>query len=761
MRLEGQPATLQLLKPHAIAEHGVEGGELPDCASRELGPRFDEHLDVPAPQQHQQQEQQCDSEQQEIKWGVRSSNACAPLPFPAPEKGKSTATAAAVRVDEVVGGEDTSSSQALSSGDKWGAFEHATHSQEPQHHSPSTSTSLTLSVDNVEDDSSTLRKALEYSSLQDQAHIKTTAKISLQEIKKLLRHKWMRVKGDMESSSLSLRASVTRCKTLLEHGSSVAAVCGGSVGDEHIVALVREEMKVIHRGCKDALEESKNVHAEYRHLKVALTETEASVKYMMHHCSNESSFAICAESGTEAELERHELMLAAVLRGKARFGRHRRNVQSHLVHQSQSVHMLDKAMTAVQCRVDLVAINGCAQDPHTEDAGEAQDAAATYTAHPPVRQRASACCKQQLSRGSGSSVSEAVAGADRQLAARRGRGVLNVRPRQCWGVAEEEEEKKEKGDKRTGLANSGTDAYGELGMSGGDQRLSGTACERGAVARVHRSAPSGMKILTTSRRLDHGDGGWYYCEHSMFSKHSACGGVDDDMLQLLEACDDAERLLSAHLPHSPLHTQRNIQRNSERDPQRYDEREIERYGPADSHMVVHVPVNRDWHVHTAPKPQALRGKSRDTCRDSSKHTAHAAKDKDRQNANAWRGVGAVTTSKVVLGDGAGGEGRCSPDHPTWQGGMYSEKVAESRALRSIENHVLSLCKTVSTVEKSQRITANKVCVCFSRSCFLALARGFLSCIFQYADACAYNHKCAYNRKCVECGSDGLPITFTS
>lgn len=57
----------------------------------------------------------------------------------------------------------------------------------------------------------------------------------------------------------------------------------------------------------------------------------------------------------QAELERHELMLAAVLRGKARFGRHRRNLQAQLVQQAQAVSMLDHAMTAVQGRVALVA----------------------------------------------------------------------------------------------------------------------------------------------------------------------------------------------------------------------------------------------------------------------------------------------------------------------------------------------------------------------------------------------------------------------
>jgi hypothetical protein len=65
----------------------------------------------------------------------------------------------------------------------------------------------------------------DYRSLDDETHIKRTAEMSLKHIKTLLRHKWMQVKTDMESSMHALRAAVKRCKALLEHGSSVAAVC--------------------------------------------------------------------------------------------------------------------------------------------------------------------------------------------------------------------------------------------------------------------------------------------------------------------------------------------------------------------------------------------------------------------------------------------------------------------------------------------------------------------------------------------------------
>ena len=49
-------------------------------------------------------------------------------------------------------------------------------------------------------------------------------------------------------------------------------------------------------------------------------------------------------------------MLAAVLRGKARFGRHRRNLQAQLAEQTEGVGMLDNAMSAVQGRVAVVAL---------------------------------------------------------------------------------------------------------------------------------------------------------------------------------------------------------------------------------------------------------------------------------------------------------------------------------------------------------------------------------------------------------------------
>ena len=293
-----------------------------------------------------------------------------------------------------------------------------------------------------------------YNSLEDQAHIKSTARISLQEIKKLLRHKWAQVKSGMEAGTQTLRGSVTRCKTLLEDGSLIAEVCRGGLGDQQLVSLVREEMKVIHRGCKDALQESKHLHAEYRNIKVALTETEANIRYMVQHCtcSTDASFAVSAESGTEAELERHELMLAAVLRGKARFGRHRRNLQSGLVQQDQAVKMLDNAMSAVERRV-TAATSACAASQPAFNDGAIQSAPKTLT----------------------SAVSSLT------------------------------------------------------------------------------SMTSSLTTIVTRRRCEVSDdtfeagaGGWYFSGNSVHSECSASIGDDENLCQLLEACDEAERLLLSH-----------------------------------------------------------------------------------------------------------------------------------------------------------------------------------------------------------------------
>ncbi len=133
-------------------------------------------------------------------------------------------------------------SEGISSGDKWGAFEDGLHNKLLCEQSADTTASAcrSLSVDATQTsdkDQSRQDSAQErerererwrqvsgavvswsadtnasYSSLQDEAHIKTTAKISLQEIKKLLRGKWALVRREMDTSMHALRDAVTRCK---------------------------------------------------------------------------------------------------------------------------------------------------------------------------------------------------------------------------------------------------------------------------------------------------------------------------------------------------------------------------------------------------------------------------------------------------------------------------------------------------------------------------------------------------------------------
>jgi hypothetical protein len=132
-------------------------------------------------------------------------------------------------------------SEGISSGDKWGAFEDGLHEdglhnkllcEQSADTTPSACRTLTSDKDQSRPDSACARERererwrqasgavvswsadtnASYSSLQDEAHIKTTAKISLQEIKKLLRGKWALVRREMDTSMHALRDAVTRCK---------------------------------------------------------------------------------------------------------------------------------------------------------------------------------------------------------------------------------------------------------------------------------------------------------------------------------------------------------------------------------------------------------------------------------------------------------------------------------------------------------------------------------------------------------------------
>lgn len=175
--------------------------------------------------------------------------------WPVPEVSAAASQAggsAAVVTGERNDGHGEDGSASLSSGDKWGAFEHgklgAHHlerveegagrqtedpsgdrrSEEGQFNGQedaalsNTASPIAAIHKSVEESCSPdwvpqlndlARSSLpHYSSLHDRAHIKSTAKISLLEIKKLLRHKWVHVKSQMEAGMQGLRAAVTRCK---------------------------------------------------------------------------------------------------------------------------------------------------------------------------------------------------------------------------------------------------------------------------------------------------------------------------------------------------------------------------------------------------------------------------------------------------------------------------------------------------------------------------------------------------------------------
>ena len=190
-------------------------------------------------------------EKNHASWAAAARDGSWPVPEVSAAASQAGGSAAVVTGERNEGhGEDGSGS--LSSGDKWGAFEYgklgAHHlerveegagrqTEDPpgdsrseeghvngQQDAPLSNTASPIaaidksveescSPDWVPELDNLARGSLpQYSSLHDRAHIKSTAKISLLEIKKLLRHKWVHVKSQMEAGMQGLRVTVTRCK---------------------------------------------------------------------------------------------------------------------------------------------------------------------------------------------------------------------------------------------------------------------------------------------------------------------------------------------------------------------------------------------------------------------------------------------------------------------------------------------------------------------------------------------------------------------
>ena len=132
-------------------------------------------------------------------------------------------------------------------------------------------------------------------------------------------------------------------------------------------------------------------------------------------------------------------MLAAVLRGKARFGRHRRNLQAQLVQQAQGVSMLDHAMTAVQGRVALVAQQVRRSALHLSCRVSPASSPEIVCRWQPCENSSKTAAHSGVGGvGSSASVADCAMPLGQANGRRARRGVLPPRWRQCWGVAEED-----------------------------------------------------------------------------------------------------------------------------------------------------------------------------------------------------------------------------------------------------------------------------------------------------------------------------------
>ena len=416
----------------------------------------------------------------------------------------------------------------------------------------------------------------------------------------------------------------------------------------------------------------------------------------------------------QAELERHELMLAAVLRGKARFGRHRRNLQAQLAQQNQAVEMLENAMSAVAARVALLA--PCARGPSahgkTEVFGKTEELVFSKTEELSTDAVApEACAAGHKSR------TLVTSGSARPLLARAAPGAARwtMMPASGdWAVS-----KMEDGGQAVSCRPVAKDAALQAPPWRGSSAASGSNSEPLPARPVHlhhgqetrvpvnkcspeagvgHCLPSPARPASTSpgmrtrgldgarvgdggkntrtiasiRRLrEGGDGSWYYSEHSVYSQHA---GVEEDaLLQLVEACDDAERMLLAH-------------HGAERRGQAPSDVCHSAYSLVQSAGDVHGLTD----MHRMANKQVLRDKGR-------------ARSREQREGRHERACGQNGTGKGAAGGGKKAGGRLLPAPPA-----HSEHMAETRALKSIQNLVVGLGKTVSNVEKQQRATSAQV-----------------------------------------------------
>ena len=407
----------------------------------------------------------------------------------------------------------------------------------------------------------------------------------------------------------------------------------------------------------------------------------------------------------QAELERHELMLAAVLRGKARFGRHRRNLQARLAQQNQAVEMLENAMSAVEARVALLA-PGAAGVASThgqlERLGQTEERTTNTTA--------THVCPAAHSSASLTSTKTLVAGVGRELQAASGVRTDSETDRQqqvsrvSWRQDAKHTELKGQARADASALNSAPPHAGPIHQPGQEAKVrhclpiparpvssSPGQSKRGIDGAKDGEGSKNTRTIASIRRLSEGgDGSWYYSEHSVYSEHT---GVEEEeaLLQLVQACDDAERMLLAHHDAGIM---------GGRHPSAFCH---------SAHSLVH-----SGEVHT--QADTHRTANKFGLRDNG-----GERSRERQERACLQ---------IGTGKGAAG-GRKAGSKP-------SQHIAETRVLKSIQNLVASLGKTVSSVEKQQRATSAQVRKGLSRlGCALNAQHGWLlsACVAPSTSPC--------------------------
>jgi hypothetical protein len=415
----------------------------------------------------------------------------------------------------------------------------------------------------------------------------------------------------------------------------------------------------------------------------------------------------------QAELERHELMLAAVLRGKARFGRHRRNLQARLAQQNQAVEMLENAMSAVEARVALLA-PGAAGVASThgqlERLGQTEERTTNTTAtHVCPAAHGSA---SRLS-ASLTSTRTLVAGVGREMHAASGVRTVAETDRQqqvSWRQdAKLTELKAPPGQARADASalNSAPPHAGPIHQPGQEAKVrhclpsparpassSPVQSKRSIDGAKDSEGSKNTRTIASIRRLSEGgDGSWYYSEHSVYSEHT--GAEEEALLQLVQACDDAERMLLAH----------------------HDAGIMGGRHPSAFCHSAHSPVH-SGEVHA--QADTHRTATKLGLRDHGGERSRERQERRQERACLQNGTG----------KGAAG-GRKA-------GGKPSQHIVETRVLKSIQNLVASLGKTVSSVEKQQRATSAQVRKGLSRlGCALNAQHGWLlsACVAPSTSPC--------------------------